>query len=68
MCGLLQGKAPRPTVDGVEIVSVPKTMAYAREFSGFATQGKALEEALRLRAALLDDEVAPCSAVILLGA
>lgn len=65
LCSLIQGKAPRPTVDGVEIVFVPKIRAYAREFSGFATQGKALEEAVRLRAALLDDEVAPSSAVII---
>lgn len=41
----------------MKICHVPKSRGYSREFSGFATQGKALEEGLRLRAALLADKV-----------
>ena len=52
-----QGEAPKPTVDDLEIVHVPRTRAYVREFTGFATEGKALDEAVRLRADLLADKV-----------
>ncbi len=57
--GHLQGKPPAPTVDEVKICRIPKQRGYAREFPGFATQGKALEEGLRLRDALLKDKVGP---------
>jgi hypothetical protein len=46
-------------VDELEIVHVPRTRAYVREFSGFATEGQTLDEAVRLRADLLADEVRP---------
>ncbi|EIE21672.1 SOUL-domain-containing protein [Coccomyxa subellipsoidea C-169] len=55
--GDYQGKPPAPTVDEVKICRIPKQRGYAREFPGFATQGKALEEGLRLRDALLKDKI-----------
>ena len=61
-----QGRAPQPKSDSISIVLGPEARAYVREFGGFATEGKALEEALRLKADLLEDKVsqphsgAPC--------
>lgn len=52
-----QGNAPKPKADDVKVVCVPETKAYVRAFGGFATEGKALEEALRLKTALLEDNV-----------
>ncbi|CAK0784286.1 hypothetical protein CVIRNUC_007490 [Coccomyxa viridis] len=54
-----QGKTPEPTSDKVRVVRVPGGRGYTRQFSGFATEGKALEEALRLHDALLADDVSP---------
>lgn len=54
---LLQGKAPKPKSDNINIVLGPEARAYVREFGGFATEDKALEEAVRLKADLLEDKV-----------
>jgi hypothetical protein len=54
---VLQGRAPKPTSDSIDIVLGPEARAYVREFSGFATESSALEEAVRLKADLLDDKV-----------
>ena len=40
-----------------------ETCGGCRAFGGFATEGKALEEALRLKTALLEDNVGPSDAV-----
>ena len=46
-----------PTSDNIDIVRGPEARAYVREFSGFATEASALEEAVRLKADLLQDKV-----------
>ncbi len=48
----------------MEICHVPQQRAYAREFSGFATQGKALEEGLRLKTLLLEDKARPDASLL----
>jgi len=44
----LQGEAPKPTSNDVNIVNIPKRKAYVAQFGGFATEQSLLKEAATL--------------------